>query len=175
VIKLGSLRRQDISRCVEIEKQLFAGDDPWSARAFRSELDAGGYYLGAYDGAASDSETAPDTVDSPITDEDSLVGYAGLAVVGRPGEFEASVHTIGVDGPYQGRGIGTALLRRLLARADELNAPVFLEVRTDNDRAVALYERHGFTRIGLRKRYYQPSGADAYTMKRVARAGEEAS
>lgn len=154
-MKLAPLRRKDIPRCVAIERQLFAGDDPWSARAFHSELDTGGYYLGAY------------------TDDDEVVGYAGLATVGRPGDFESSVHTIGVDEAYQGQGIGTALLRALLARADELRAPVFLEVRTDNDRAVELYARHGFTRIGLRKRYYQPSGADAYTMKRSTRSEQE--
>jgi ribosomal-protein-alanine N-acetyltransferase len=160
VIELDPLRPRDIARCVEIERKLFAGDDPWSARAFHSELEAGGYYLGAY---LKTENGVPAR----------LVGYAGLAIVGRPGDFETSVHTIAVDTAYQGQGIGTALLRRLLSRADELRAPVFLEVRTDNDRAVALYERHGFTRIGLRKRYYQPSGADAYTMKRAARAGEE--
>jgi ribosomal-protein-alanine N-acetyltransferase len=154
-MKLAPLRRKDIPRCVEIEKQLFVGDDPWTARAFHSELAAGGYYLGAF------------------TDEDELVGYAGLATVGRPGDFESSVHTIGVDESYQGQGVGTALLRALLARADELHAPVFLEVRTDNDRAVDLYVRHGFTRIGVRKHYYQPSGADAYTMKRPARSERE--
>ncbi|GHF88202.1 ribosomal-protein-alanine N-acetyltransferase [Amycolatopsis bartoniae] len=154
-MKLAPLRRKDIGRCVEIERQLFAGDDPWSARAFQSELDAGGYYLGAY------------------TDDDELVGYAGLVTVGRPGDFESSVHTIAVDEAHQGQGIGTALLRALLARADELRAPVFLEVRTDNDRAVDLYVRHGFVRIGVRKRYYQPSGADAYTMKRLARSEQE--
>jgi [ribosomal protein S18]-alanine N-acetyltransferase len=154
-VKLAPLRRGDIARCVEIEKQLFAGDDPWSARAFHSELDAGGYYLGAYD-------------------EETLIGYGGLVVVGRPRDYEASVHTIGIDPDYQGQGIGTALLRALLARADELDAPVFLEVRTDNNRALALYERHGFVRIGVRKRYYQPSGADAYTMKREAQTHQEA-
>lgn len=154
-MKLAPLRRKDIRRCVEIERQLFAGDDPWSARAFHSELDSGGYYVGAY------------------TDVDELVGYAGLATVGRPGDYESSVHTLGVDEAYQGQGIGTALLRALLARADELRAPVFLEVRTDNDRAVELYARHGFTRIGVRKRYYQPSGADAFTMKRSARSQQE--
>jgi ribosomal-protein-alanine N-acetyltransferase len=41
-------------------------------------------------------------------------------------------------------------------------------VRTDNTPAIALYESEGFTRIGLRRRYYQPSGADAYTMLRPA-------
>lgn len=155
MISVGPLHRRDIARCVEIEKRLFAGDSPWSAGAFHSELRAGAYYLAAYD-------------------DENLIGYAGLAVAGPPGDFETNVHTIGVDTAYQGQGIGTTLLRGLLARADELNAPVFLEVRTDNDRAVALYERHGFTRVGLRKRYYQPSGADAYTMKREARVGEEA-
>lgn len=155
-MKLEALRRSDIPRCVEIEKILFAGDDPWSARAFHAELEAGGYYLAA---------RADDTGE--------LIGYAGLAVVGRRlGEFEASVHTIGVEPDFQGQGAGTALLRMLLARADELLAPVFLEVRTDNTSAIALYERHGFTRVGLRKRYYQPSGADAYTMTRPARTQE---
>jgi len=41
-----------------------------------------------------------------------------------------------------------------------------LEVRTDNDAAIGLYASEGFTRVGIRRRYYQPSGADAYTMAR---------
>jgi ribosomal-protein-alanine N-acetyltransferase len=147
-VKLQPLRRKHIPRCAEIEKILFPGDDPWSARAFHSELDAGGYYLAA------------------VTEDDVLAGYAGLAIRGSRGDWETSVHTIGVDPEFQGIGVGTALLRTLLMRADELAAPVFLEVRTDNERAIGLYERHGFERIGIRKRYYQPSGADAYTMKR---------
>ncbi len=66
------------------------------------------------------------------------------------------------------------LLRALLAVADEFAAPVYLEVRTDNAAAIALYEAHGFVRIGVRRKYYQPSGADAYTMARPAHAGEKA-
>ena len=156
-MRLDPLPRKDIARCVEIEKILFPGDDPWSARAFHSELDAGNFYLAA----------RPD-------ESDELIGYAGLAVLGRrPGEYEAQVHTIGVDLAWQGQGIGTALLRALLTRADEFEAPVFLEVRTDNDTALGLYERHGFERVGIRKRYYQPSGADAYTMVRPARTRDE--
>lgn len=41
---------------------------------------------------------------------------------------------------------------------------MLLEVRVDNIPALALYERFGFARMGLRKRYYQPEGVDAYTM-----------
>ncbi|HEV7973531.1 ribosomal protein S18-alanine N-acetyltransferase [Amycolatopsis sp.] len=157
-MKLHPMVRADIARCVEIEKMLFEGDDPWNEWAFRSELEIGNFYLVAR-----------------VEDSEVPVGYAGLAIAGRRlGEYETSVHTIGVDPDYQRLGIGTALLTALLARADDLQAPVFLEVRTDNNPAIALYERYGFTRIGLRKRYYHPSGADAYTMMRPAKTQEEA-
>ncbi|QYN24917.1 ribosomal protein S18-alanine N-acetyltransferase [Amycolatopsis sp. DSM 110486] len=151
-MKLDGLRRSDLKRCAEIEQVLFPGDDPWSARAFHSELDQGHFYLAAR-----------------TDDGTELLGYGGLAVVGRRGEYEAEIHTIGVVPEAQGQGIGKALLRALLDRADEASAPVFLEVRTDNDTAVGLYERHGFEKLGIRKRYYQPSGADAFTMARPAR------
>ncbi|MDA3647364.1 ribosomal protein S18-alanine N-acetyltransferase [Saccharopolyspora indica] len=147
------LRRADLKRCAELERVLFPGDDPWSWEAFASELDQGHYYVGAYlDGR--------------------LIGYAGLAVVGSAPHAEAEVHTIGVEPGHQGTGVGKALLRALLARADEQRATTFLEVRTDNETAIAMYRKHGFEIVGLRKRYYQPSGADAHTMRRPA-AGTE--
>jgi ribosomal-protein-alanine N-acetyltransferase len=152
--RLASLGQKDLARCAELERILFPDDDPWRESAFRAELGAGHYYVGAYT-------------------DGGLIGYAGLSVHGRRGDAEASVHTIGVDPLWQGQGVGKALLRALLTRADEFAAPVFLEVRTDNDAAIALYEAHGFTRIGMRRRYYWPSGADAYTMARPARVAEE--
>ena len=39
---------------------------------------------------------------------------------------------------------------------------ITLEVRVSNRSAIALYERFGFTRAGLRKGYYQDNGEDAY-------------
>jgi ribosomal-protein-alanine N-acetyltransferase len=74
------------------------------------------------------------------------------------------VLTIGVTGTAQGRGIGTLLLRDLLAAAGP--RPVFLDVRADNAVAQRLYERHGFVRVGRRRKYYQPSGTDALVMSR---------
>jgi ribosomal-protein-alanine N-acetyltransferase len=147
-VRIARLRRSDAVRCAELERELFPGEDPWRASVFRTELDQGHHYFGAYD------------------EDGVLVGYAGLAVNGRKPDFEASVHTIGVTGSWQGRGVGKMLLRTLLEIADSVAAPVFLEVRTDNAAAIGMYERHGFARLGLRRGYYQPSGADAYTMGR---------
>ena len=153
-VRLAPLDYADLTRCAELERTLFAGDDPWSEGTLRAELDHGNHYFGAH------------------VDDVGLVGYAGVSVVGTVRDAEANVHTIGVDPEWQGRGIGRMLLRALLAVADEFGAPVYLEVRTDNDAAIALYQAHGFVRIGLRRRYYQPSGADAYTMARPAHAAE---
>jgi ribosomal-protein-alanine N-acetyltransferase len=94
-------------------------------------------------------------------DADGVVdGYAGIALLGD----EAEVHTIGVRPAAQGAGIGRALLRELLAHAG--GRRILLEVRTDNRPAIALYESEGFVVVGIRRRYYRPSGADAYTMAR---------
>jgi ribosomal-protein-alanine N-acetyltransferase len=154
-VLLTALRRADLARCAELERMLFDGEDPWSEHTFHTELDAGNFYLGAY------------------VDDYGLVGYAGLSIVGDRRALEANVHTIAVDPVWQRQGIGRALLSALLDKADEMSAPVFLEVRTDNEAAIRLYEAHGFSRIGLRRRYYQPSGADAYTMARPARRVDE--
>ena len=152
-VHIDELRPGDAARCAELEGILFSGDDPWTERAFRDELRAGHHYLAA----RTDST------------RNELVGYAGLAFVALPPHAEAEIHTIGVDPAHQHRGIGRALLRGLLAVADAAAATVFLEVRTDNAAARALYEAEGFAVVGIRKRYYRPSGADAHTMRRDPR------
>ena len=49
---------------------------------------------------------------------------------------------VGVDPELQGRGLGTALVKEGLARADQANCPCYLE--TSEERNLAFYERHGF-------------------------------
>lgn len=145
-VDYGPLTVGDADRCAELESELFPGDDPWPAVAFVRELESAHNH---YVGARVDGE---------------LIGYAGVSRLGRKPPYEYEVHTIGVDKRCQGRGIGRGLLDRLLEIAD--GGAVFLEVRTDNAPAIGLYESVGFTVIGLRKRYYRVSGADAYTMRR---------
>ncbi len=141
----GGLTPADAARCAELETLLFDGDDPWPAAAFTRALAAP---HARYVGARADN---------------LLVGYAGIARLGRTPPFEYEIHTIGVDPAYQGRGIGRRMMTELLTDADSV---VYLEVRTDNPTAIALYTSLGFATVGLRKRYYRASGADAFTMRR---------
>jgi ribosomal protein S18 acetylase RimI-like enzyme len=53
---------------------------------------------------------------------------------------------IGVDPTSQGRGLGSALLRRGLERCDADHLPAYLEASSPRNRA--LYERHGFAVTG---------------------------
>lgn len=146
IVTLDRLGRADAARCAELEAQLFDGDDPWPASAFLAELDSRhNHYVAAR---------------TPY----KLVGYAGIARRGLLPPYEYEIHTIGVDPAFQGQGIGRRLLDALLDFAD--GGAVFLEVRTDNAAAIGLYHSAGFVQVGLRKRYYRMSGADAYTMRR---------
>lgn len=56
--------------------------------------------------------------------------------------------TIGVGKAYQRQGIAAALLQALVDEAKRQGASrMLLEVRVDNDPALALYHRFGFERI----------------------------
>ena len=139
--------RRDAGRCAQLEAMLFEGDDPWPEAAFVREL------------AAPHNRYVAARVDG------TLVGYAGISRLGRKPPFEYEIHTVGVDPAYQRHGIGRGMMDRLLAALGD-DATVFLEVRTDNEPALELYRSFGFVTVGLRKRYYRMSGADAFTMRR---------
>lgn len=81
----------------------------------------------------------------------SLIGYylVMLAV------DEAHLLNITVRRDLHGKGYGRLLLDSVVALAREKKmASILLEVRPSNTRALAIYERYGFSRIGQRKAYY---------------------
>ncbi len=103
-----------------------------------------------------------------------VVGHCVLAM----GPGEAHVLNLAIDPDWHNRGLGRALLERLLTRAEELGAEsVFLEVRPSNAPAVHLYRATGFRRVGRRRDYYpaEDGREDAlvlrYTLREVAPAG----
>jgi ribosomal-protein-alanine N-acetyltransferase len=143
------MRLADLPAVLELEEQLFA-PDTWTAAMYRDEL------------------ARTDTRHYLVAEEgDRVVGYAGLIAY----DDEAHVSTIGVAADRQGEGIGARLLDALLDEADRRTPVVLLEVRADNELAQGLYRRRGFTEVGRRRGYYQPSGADAVVMKREVSRG----
>ena len=96
----------------------------------------------------------------------NVVGYAGVGRMGPAAWPEYEIRTIGVAPEAQRRGIARMMMDAIVELADSHDAPIFLEVRVGNDPAIRLYEAYDFVINGLRRNYYQPSGADAHTMYR---------
>ncbi|GAA1714856.1 hypothetical protein GCM10009809_08820 [Isoptericola hypogeus] len=153
--RLRPLRSTDFDRVLQLERVLF-GAGAWTFGMLADELAAlGRWYVVA-------EPTGPDAVAVYGPGPKPVVGYAGLWFDGDV----AQIMTIGVDPAYQRHGVGRELLRALVERSRNLRAgAVLLEVRVDNDAALGLYEKAGFERIGLRRRYYQPEDKDAFTMR----------
>jgi ribosomal-protein-alanine N-acetyltransferase len=146
-VALRLMTAADLPEVVELEHAVF-GDEAWTTQMLLGELEqqpGSRYYLVA-------------------SEDDTIVGYGGFLGAGEQGD----VVTLAVAASHWGHGIGSTLLEALMAEASRRGcAELFLEVRTDNVRAQQLYRRYGFTEIGIRRGYYQPSGADALVMRRV--------
>lgn len=143
-VTLRRMRWRDFDAVIAVERVLFA-DDAWYPELFWSEL--------------AQHESRHYVV--AVTGDDEVAGYAGLAVYGDGGY----VQTIAVVASYQRQRLGARLLHDLLVEARRRGArDLALEVRTDNEPAQGLYRKFGLAPVGLRRGYYQPSGADALVM-----------
>lgn len=87
-----------------------------------------------------------------LEEGDQVVGYAIMSL----GGDEAHLLNLCLDDAARGRGMGTLMLDHLMQRATREGVGVlYLEVRPSNLRAIALYRRAGFARIGVRRNYYR--------------------
>ncbi|WP_432869770.1 ribosomal protein S18-alanine N-acetyltransferase [Microbispora rosea] len=142
-VVLRRMTDEDLPVVMDIERTTFPAD-AWSEAMMRGEL--------------ADQPRTRHYVVAEVGER--VVGYAGLAAAGD----QADVQTIAVLADHRRAGVGTALMDALLTEAARRGAvSVFLEVRADNPPAQAMYERFGFRRLGLRRRYYE-DGTDAITM-----------
>lgn len=134
-----------IHAIAELEKQLFTSG-AWSEQLVRQELNASARtYL----------------LDVDPQQQNVVRGYAGYWYDGQ----DAELMSIAVHPQYQNRGIAKSLLQELITQAKSQGAQrMLLEVRTDNEPALHVYENAGFSIMGKRKGYYQPENKDAYTM-----------
>jgi N6-L-threonylcarbamoyladenine synthase len=143
-MEIRELGLEDLELVMPLERELF-GDEAWLEKTMASELgNPNTHYLGVF--------------------EEGLIGYAGLSTI--PASYSSDVQTIGVAVSSRGQGLGRALMQLLFDRALALGSEqLLLEVRADNESAIALYLSMDFEQIDLRRRYYQPSGVDALVMR----------
>ncbi|MBU3948730.1 MAG: ribosomal protein S18-alanine N-acetyltransferase [Proteobacteria bacterium] len=148
--QLFELIRSDIEQILEIEEISFK--EPWSLTLFLEELickDSFDYVVKTY------GSKEPETV----------IAYICSRIIGD----EMSILRIAVSKKWRCIGIASWLLNKLFEKAIFRGVTsVFLEVRSSNNEALALYNKSGFTNIGRRPNYYAETGEDALVlMKRL--------
>ncbi|HKG58873.1 MAG TPA: ribosomal protein S18-alanine N-acetyltransferase [Pyrinomonadaceae bacterium] len=147
-INISRMSEHDLLEVVEIEEQ--SGLSRWGWAAYYAELQ----------GANRDLMLVARPVDATI-ESAPIAGY----IVARETAGELHINNFAVRSGYRRRRIGTALLHGVLqeARNRQANA-AFLEVRSANLAAQALYERCGFQAIARRANYYADPIEDAVVM-----------
>lgn len=140
-IELRPIEPEDAAACAAIEAQCFT--DAWSERSFAEEAENP---LADFVVAEADGE---------------ICGYGGIISAGGISELPK----ICVAPEFRRRGAADMIMNALecLARtrgSDQLT----LEVRVSNEAAIALYEKSGFERIGIRPNFYTSPNEDALIM-----------
>lgn len=170
---LAPMRLEDIPEVSRVERQCFS--NPWPQSAYRRELRnlSNNYYVvlwhrpdqpdegGRHESRGGLSGLLPFVRRHEPRSTDQVAGFGGMWIL----YDEAHVTTIGVAPSHRGRGLGELLLVDLFEHAWQRNAEwLTLEVRVSNESAQSLYHKYGFSRQGLRRRYYSDNGEDAYIM-----------
>lgn len=151
------LHWSDVPELSRLEQEIY-GADAWSEGAWWSELAA--RPRRAYAGLR---ESGPPGGEGPS----ALLGYAGLDL----GPDIADIMTITLAPRARGRALGHVLMEWLVGTAARTSAEaLMLEVRSDNEPALALYSAWGFREISARRNYYH--GADALILRRRITAAD---
>ena len=150
-IAIVRMSEHDLLEVVEIEEQ--SGLSRWGWAAYYAELQGGNRDLMLIaKPSLSALETAP------------IAGY----IVARETAGELHINNVAVRAAYRRRGIGAALLNRVIEEARRREAKAaFLEVRSANHAAQTLYEKCGFRAIARRADYYSEPREDAVVMSLV--------
>ncbi|MFN8050381.1 MAG: ribosomal protein S18-alanine N-acetyltransferase [Acidimicrobiales bacterium] len=136
------MRSRHLRGVVAIEQQ--TSHRPWSKDLFASELKQ----------ASSRGFVA-------VRPNASVIGFGCLMSTG----YEAHVTNIATDPTVRRQGVGTMVMLRLVAEAQDWGLEsMTLEVRASNTAAQDMYRRFGFEADGVRPRYYAETGEDAIIM-----------
>lgn len=137
------MEREDIDRVLKIEQASFS--QPYSRELFEEELLL---------------DLAHPCV---MKASEILVGFMDYWVV----RDEAHLITLAIDPSYRRLGLASQFIQHLLQDTQQKKVKkIYLDVRKSNEAAIALYEKFGFQRISLRKKYYSDNDEDAIVMER---------
>lgn len=137
-------RAEDVDAVAAIEAAAFS--NPWHPHTFRSLI--------------HQNRALITVAEAPWGE---ILGYSVAWWVMEQGELA----NLAVKEEHRGRGIGAALLDRVLLDLQEAGVEsLFLEVRMSNQGALALYRSRGFTQVALRRDYYRNPREDARILVR---------
>jgi ribosomal-protein-alanine N-acetyltransferase len=144
-VEVRRMTAADITAVVRIETEAFTS--PWRADTFANLIGQMGVELLVL--------THPD---------EGVIGYAVLWCVLDQGELA----NIALASEHRGKGLGAILLASAMEVAHARGVrELYLEVRASNARAIALYTRFGFERVGRRRAYYDAPKEDALVMSKA--------
>ncbi len=138
------LEKIDTERVSEIEKEVFS--QPWTKAGF-------------------DEVVGRDDTLFLVAKEDGIIkGYIGAYL----SLDEAEITNVCTSPEYRQSGVAQALLDVFFteAKAKDIGR-IVLEVRVSNEPAKRLYEKNGFTSLGVRKGFYSFPSEDALIMERL--------
>lgn len=141
---LRQLDNEDIKSLILLQKEVYAGNMPWTRSAFVSEFVSPLRHL--YLCAEVNGE---------------VVAFCGCRIQGGDGH----ITNVAVLPAFQGRGLGSVLLGELeiFARNNRCET-MSLEVRLSNRDAQRLYRKLGFVSRAIKKGYYDETNEDALDM-----------
>lgn len=141
VIKYFKLKEEHIEGLCSLDELCF--NIPWTKKMFYEELknDRALYFVAVLG--------------------EQVVGYGGIWVV----LDEAQITNIAVHPDFRRMKVASTLLKKLIVHCNEKKLKqITLEVRVGNVSAINLYQKHGFSKVGLRKKYYADNLEDALIM-----------
>ncbi len=142
------MKQQDVLQVAQLEEQLFS--DGWSEKSIQESLDHELVYMIVSEYSGKEAS--------------EICGYLIVYMAADEGD----IARIAVDRDFRNQGIADRMLQRLWEHCDknEINR-ILLEVRESNESAIKLYEKHGFSVLGKRKRYYTNPLEDGVMMEKI--------
>ena len=141
MLEIKKMLSEDAAEVAAIERMIFS--QPWSEKGFLDSLES------------------PDTLYFVVKVQGVIVGYCGLL----QSFEEADITNVAVHPEWRGRGIAYQMLQTLMEQGKTRGIERYtLEVRVSNASAIHVYEKLGFTSVGIRKNFYDMPREDAVIM-----------